>query len=193
MLTRTLSALVLLATVALPGPAQADNLPEEASSLYLTPEVFGYGGLAGPSTDNTDFTTFRIASVDLKYRRLRIGTSLVEAGYSSGALSVLPVRLGYTVWQRPRHYLWKLSGMVPELYLQTTATLWPKNGDAPPYDKFIGHAEVRVAADVFGVGVDVGTGVAAVYGSSFTSTLYKWAIRPFIDARLRLGVTNFGL
>jgi hypothetical protein len=193
MMALSLSMVALLTVVSVQrSGAQAGYLQEEPARLYLTPEIFSYGGRAGPSTDNGDFTAFRIASVDLKYWRLRAGTSLVEAGYSSGSLSVLPVRLGFTIWERPRRYLWKLYGMAPEFYLQTTATLWPVNGDLPPHDEFVGHAEVRAAADIFGVGLDVGAGVAAVYGSSFNSTPYKWTVHPAIDARLELGVTNFG-
>ena len=165
----------------------------EPTRLYLTPEIFSYGGRAELPSDGSDGTLLRIASIDLKYRRLRAGTSLIEAGYGIGSLSLLPVRLGYTIWEKPRRYLGTLAGMVPEFYLQATATLWPKNGRTPPYDRFVGHTEVRAAADIFGVGLDVGVGLVGRYGSTFTSTSYSWAVRPTMDARIKLGVTNFGL
>ena len=194
MMTISLSVLALLTVVSSPGPdAQADYLQEKPVRFYLTPEILGLGGRAELPSDGSDGMLLRIAGIDLKWRRLRVGTSFIEAGYGIGSLSLLPVRLGYTIWEKPRRYLRTFYGMAPEFYLLATATLWPRNGQAPPYDKFVGHAEVRAAADVFGVGLDVGAGLVARYGSTFTSPPYRWAVRPAMDARIKLGVTNFGL
>jgi hypothetical protein len=51
-----------------------------------------------------------------------------------------------------------------------------------------------VGADLFGVGLDVGVGVAALYTSQFgpPQYIYDWQINPVLDARLKIGVTNFG-
>jgi hypothetical protein len=189
---KTAAVCLFLAGVLFAG-AGLQTAQAEPSRLYLTPEILGLGGRAELPSDGSDYSSLRIAGVDLKWRRLRVGTSFIEAGYGVGSISLLPVRLGYTLWERPRRYLRAFYGMTPEFYLQTTVTVWPRNGEAPPYDRFVGHAEVRAAADIFGIGLDVGAGLVARYGNTFTSASYRWAVRPAIDARLKLGVASFGL
>jgi hypothetical protein len=62
----------------------------------------------------------------------------------------------------------------------------------PPTEDFVGHAELRAAADIFGLGVDVGAGVVARHVTQGPPVPYRWVVKPVIDARVRLGVTNFG-
>ena len=176
---------------AMPG-GQAEYGNEETPSFYITPEVFGFGVAHPLSHGFGEGSTFRIGGIDMQYWRVRVGTSLLEAGYSGWSMSVLPVRLGFTLWRRPQKYLWQLYGMLPEVYIQTTTTLWPWRIDPPPYDSIISHTELRAAADIFGVGLDVGAGVSARYRCIGHPVPYKWEVYPVVDARVRLGVTNFG-
>lgn len=178
------AALVLLLLLGLSSAGAQDLFGSqnvEAPKSYITPEVFGYG------------TTFRIGGIDIRYWRLRLGTSLLEAGYTSWSIQPLPVRLGFTIWQRPHCYGGNFYGMLPEVYVQATASSWLWRIDPPPYDSIIGHAELRVGADFFGVGLDAGVGVGALYATGLGPPyVYRWQVNPVIDARLKIGVTNFG-
>jgi hypothetical protein len=171
---------------------------EETPQSFVTLEIFSIG----PKTQFEGGwpTTFRLVSVDLRWWRIRGGISLGEFGYGYGGTTFLslPVRAGFTLWQQPRIYLGYLYGMVPEVYLQASITpseqaIW--SIDPPPTTLFIGHAELRAAADIYGVGIDIGAGAGAHrtrIGSSGQSWTTHWYVGPVFDARVRLLVTNFG-
>jgi hypothetical protein len=177
----------------------AERNQDEIPQSFITLEIFSIG----PKTTFAGGwpTTFRLISLDARWWRIRGGISVGEFGYGYGGTTFLsmPVRVGLTLWQRPMNYVGCLWGMLPEVYLQASATpseqaIW--SIDPPPTTLFIGHAELRAAADMYGVGIDVGAGVGAHrtrIGSSGEYWTTHWYVGPVLDARVRLLVTNFGL
>jgi hypothetical protein len=124
---------------------------EETPSFYLTPEIVSFGLQNRFDKNTSGPLTVRVASLDARWWRIRAGASLVEVGYSSWSWSLLPVRLGFTLWQRPQRYLWRLHGMLPEVYAQATAAVGLFRISPPPTEDFVGHAELRAATDMFGL------------------------------------------
>jgi len=163
----------------------------EEPQFFITPTLLdiGIGGNRG--------VVGRILSLDLQWWRMRAGISLGELGYGSHTTFLnMPVRAGFTIWQRPVRYTGRLYGMVPEIYVQGSYAIGIWSIDPPPTDLSISHAEARAAVDFYGVGIDVGIGAAAVktrWGSSGQSWTDQWAVVPTLDARVRLAVGNFGL
>lgn len=193
--TRWLAVLALL-SASVAGAFETDYSmsdygPTEEPQLFVTPSLLdlGLGAQKG--------LIVRLINLDAQWWRIRGGISLGEFGYGATYTTFLtmPVRAGFTIWQRPVWYTGRLYGMVPEVYVQGSASLDIWTIDGPPADLFIGHAELRGALNSYGVGIDVGVGVAAVktrWGSSGQNETISWGVGPALDACVRLGVGNLG-
>ena len=191
-------AVLALALFAVPG-AQAQEV-QQPMGVWLTPEVFSLGGSLG--TPYFDGNTFRFASLDLTYGRLRLGTSLFEGGYSSRSeVGMLPVRAGVTLWQQPHRYVGRFYGMTPEVCLQATATPWLPWADGNV--RFVGHTEAVFNGNVYGIGFEVGAGAEVLNQPAYRGISldwnryppapYRWAANPMVEMRFGFGVASIRL
>jgi hypothetical protein len=129
--------------------------------------------------------------VTLKYGRLRVGTSVVEVPGVPFTYSILPVHVGWTLYERAARY-GLLHGMVPEVYAEAEAYWKNRNYDwngtyvRPPAGKLALCLEI----DRYCVGAGAEVGCLA------------WRTIAEPDAGLHFGpaasvyvrlVTNFGL
>ena len=193
-------AVLALALFAVPG-TQAQEFRQPAG-VWLTPEVFSLGGSLG--TPYYDGNTFRFASLDLTYGRLRLGTSLVEGGYSSRSeVAMLPFRVGYVLWQQPHRYLRRVYGMTPEVCLQATAAPWQPWAGGLPHDRFAGHTEALFNMNIYGIGFEVGAGAEVLNQpeyplirldwNEYSVGPYRWVVNPLVEMRVGLGVASIRL
>ncbi len=197
---KNLFPLALLALACAASGVWAQEIRQPAG-VWLTPEVFSLGGFSGMA--DGDGNTFRLASLDLTYGRLRLGTSLVGGGYSSWSdVAVLPVRVGVTLWRQPRRYVGKLYGMTPEVSLQATTAPWLPWADGLPRGRFVGHTKALFNMNIYGMGFEVGAGAEYRYGPDFGTEWgpgqyswgpYRWVVGPLVEMRVGFGVASIRL
>lgn len=119
-------------------------------------------------------------NLDIEWHRLRLGVSAFEL---YGGASVLPVRIGCTIFDRPRNYGGRLFGKLPEVYVQAAVhhSIW---NDPPPYYN-AGELSVAAAVDYFGVGAVARVGVVAFSECRTADRLEDIRVTPFIGLQLR--------
>jgi len=194
MFCASLAAVLAAAPPFSPGGANGYS-SELTPGSYATLDLFDAG--VKTSLEGGFPATIRLLSLDLRWWRLRAGISLGEFGYGTRTTFLtIPARAGFTLWQRPRNYVGSLYGMLPEIYLQGSGSLTIWTVDAPPTALFVGHAELRAAADLYGLGVDVGAGVGFQRTQEARHSLpgpILWHVGPVFDARVHVAIANFGI
>jgi hypothetical protein len=146
--------------------------------------------------DNWGFVT-TIGDVRVVWNRFRYGMALYEDIMGWSAFSFLPLKLGYTIWNHPINYVWRVQGMMPEVSTELTA-YWLNEGP-DDYDRvpISGRADVVVGADAFGAGLSLSAGVIYIQTLDGHSGHNQWreshGFSPSIEVRLRLGTAAFNL
>ena len=174
---------------------------QQPAGVWLTPEVLSLGGCSGTTIFNGN--TFRLASVDLTYGRLRFGTSLLDGGYSSWSeVAVLPVRVGITLWQQPRRYVGKVYGMTPAVSLQANTAPWLPWAGGQSYNRFVGQTAAQFNMNIYGMAFEVGAGVEVLNQPDYLIHLahdeystgpFRWSVGPLLEMRVGFGVASIRL
>ena len=174
---------------------------QQPAGVWLTPEVLSLGGCSGTTIFNGN--TFRLASVDLTYGRLRFGTSLLDGGYSSWSeVAVLPVRVGIMLWQQPRRYVGKVYVMTPAVSLQANTAPWLPWAGGQSYNRFVGQTAAQFSMNIYGMAFEVGAGVEVLNQSGdlihldhdeYSMGPYRWAVGPLLEMRVGFGVASIRL
>ena len=127
-------------------------------------------------------------NVDVEWRKLRFGVSAMEV-FLPG-LSVMPMRAGFTIIDRPHNYAGRLFGKTPEVYAQFKAH-WAVWFDPPPYVHG-GCIEVVAAIDRYGLGLSASAGVISYWSSYSAGEAGQFSLLPYVGIRLRLGTLCAG-
>lgn len=115
-------------------------------------------------------------TVSCEWHRVRVGISgaRMPFDYLDEELpTILPVHVGYTIWERPRNYAGRLLGKVPEIYVQAS----PEWGST---DFFGWRVEAAAAIDLAGFGLTASAGVQRTLDTAPYSGPF---ISPFIGVR----------
>ena len=169
--------------------------PDETPQLFFRAELIGIGPGAArwEYTKSVEATVLADAPhVEVEFHRVRAGLSLVD-GFYTAAISVLPMSLGYTIYERPVRYWDRLYGRIPEVYVKATARFFSSNLDPPPSYPFIGTVEAVGAVDCYGLGLSASVGlvytVVGAVGNVYPETR---SICPFVGAQIHLGLARIG-
>ena len=133
-----------------------------APRFFLRAELVSVGGgIVGWWDNNSRFRAeptvlMEMPYVGVEFSRVRAGFGLIDGYY--GAISFLPISVGYTIYERPIRYWGRLYGKVPEIYVEATGRFFNWN-DPPPEIPFIGTLALVGSVDCFGVGLSVGGGL----------------------------------
>jgi hypothetical protein len=141
---------------------------------------------------------YSVASVQLEWNRLRIGTAVIEdpVGVDMlGATSYLPLRLGCTIWRHPVGYLGRVGGMAPEVSTEVLLNWWNTSSDEWTRIPVVAKAQAVVGADMVGLGVSLAAGV--MYFESFDRHIGRWVehhrFLPCAELRFRPGTFAYHL
>ena len=196
-LVHTLALLTTLVAVAPASPVAVEDFAPRTDTLNIRFEAYSqnislYHIGRGPFVNDDDWGGMTIFGLEAEWRRLRLGLAWYEDVPGTNSAGFLPVRLGYTIWRRPVGYVWKLQGMVPEVYGRFTAYLAPMEPEQPSIEtlRVAGRAEIVAAVDMLGVGMDVSVGALAVSAKTAYEGHGIWRdasrLTPTVDVRFRL-------
>ena len=141
-----------------------------------------------------------IGSFEAEWRRARLGIAVARTVSEVDALSILPLSVGYTIWQRPNNYAGRLFSHVPEVYARLTAD-WASGSivdqfmDNPSHSLTAGTLDLVAALDGFGGGLSLSAGVAASIDSARYSrpdSRSSLFVTPFVAARIRIPTFTAG-
>ncbi len=166
----------------------------EPTVLFRTEFVSGgagvcfYGGDRHSPAQLVLMPDVSMLSIDVEWWKLRFGVSATEV-FLYGA-SILPLRAGFTIIDRPHNYAGRLFGKTPEVYAQFKAH-WAVWYDPPPYVNGV-CAEVVAAIDRYGVGLSASAGVAGYWSSYSAGDAGQFSLRPYVGIHVRLGTLCAG-
>jgi hypothetical protein len=134
----------------------------------------------------------RVLHLGVEVHRFRAGIALADGTTSSYEASILPVTLGYTLYEQPARITGRMYGKRRELYVEASARWAFTNYGYPPYVLYAGVLEVVGSAD-YGAGVSAAVGLeyARMEGYPFGNPNYS-ELHPFIGLRLQLPVLRVG-
>jgi hypothetical protein len=115
-------------------------------------------------------------SVGVEFRHVRAGFAIFDANYYS-ILSLLPLSIGYTIYERPVCYWGRLYGRLPEVCVKATAR-FVDGFDPPPYIPFVGTLEAVCSADFYGLGLSGSIGMAYVIDEADRN---RYPTRRYVD------------
>ncbi|MCX6844712.1 MAG: hypothetical protein NTX53_20815 [candidate division WOR-3 bacterium] len=171
--------------------------PDETPQIFFHAELIGIGPGACLWKDNPSDSPFEptvlmtAPYVGVEFHRARAGFGLFDGAYYA-AFSVLPISIGYTIYERPVRYWGRLYGKVPDVYVKATARFanW---SDPPPEIPFIGTMEAVCAVDCYGLGIGASVGlvytIVGPYGSVYAGRRYLY---PFAGVQVHLGLARIG-
>lgn len=192
--------LALLVTVAAAVGSGFGDPAEPAGRLLLRTELFSWSALAARGRDLPGFfggNPTGILRVDLDWNRVRVGTSLGEQVPGFDADGFLPVRLGYSIWERPRPVTWRYVAFVPELRAEATGWYWTDAGYGGLRIPFAARLDWVLGMDFAGWGADLTAGILTAQYERYVSRDRLWLKQSFTAAtagiRLRAITFTFDL
>jgi hypothetical protein len=124
--------------------------------------------------------------VHVEWNRFRLGTAIADWPVGWFATSLLPLQLGYTIWNHPGRYVGRIGGMVPEVAAELSVDWWnPAGGwDRMPV---AARTALSVGADILGVGIKASAGVIFIQYLNGHNTNYGWVEHHGFSPSLELG------
>lgn len=164
--------------------------------VYLELELLrvGIGGLGWwrPESFLGPRAEARVLHLGVEVHRFRAGIALADGTTTSYEGSILPVSVGYTLYEQPTRIAGRLYGKRRELYIEATARWAFTSYMSPPYVLYGGTLEAVGSAD-YGAGASVAVGLEFTRKSSYTSGSPAYnEFHPYIGLRLQLPVLRVG-
>jgi hypothetical protein len=163
--------------------------PAYQPPLSVTLELAGAGVAAGMPLAYPVFGNLLYAGIE--YYHVRAGLSLIDGQYGP-VFTLLPISVGYTVYERPVHYWGQLYGRMPEVYVKATARVINVYFDPPPSFPFIGTLEAVGAVDCYGVGLSASVGLYYEVNGAYCPHPAVHYVKPFVSAQIHLPIVRIG-
>jgi len=151
----------------------------------------------GPQSAYTEWVGETVLRAQVEWNRFQFSTTPYERITGWFAYSYFPIRVGYTIWERPVGYVWRAEGLVPEVAAELTVYWWnegPGKWDRVP---IAGRADIVVGVDMLGTGLSLSAGVLGIrtldghHGHGIWHT--SQGLSPNVELRLRIGTFAFDL
>jgi hypothetical protein len=160
--------------------------------------VHGSAGWAdGPDDGLIDWGGDATLRAEFCWNQIRLSTASEERLVGWAAWTRLPIRVGYTIWERPVGVIWRNEGVVPDVRAELTAYWW--NEGLTEWDRvpLAGRADIVAGVDMLGVGVELAAGVVGIQTKDGHLGQGIWYERhgfsPNLELRLRFGTYAFDL
>jgi hypothetical protein len=176
----------------------AERDPALDPPAYVRLEILRVGlgcqGWSEPTSFLGGRADARVLHLGVEVHRFRAGITLMDFTSSTYDACLLPVTLGYTLYEQPVRITGSMYGKRRELYVEATAR-WDflfLHTTYPPDALYAGTLELVGSADYLaGASAAVGLEYARVGGYPIGEPDYS-ELRPFIGLRLQLPVLRVG-